>query len=189
MRSAWASACWRESLPRSTSLAVWRCVTSRAFSSPASTNRWSTSLSRTGTSADAITWAISPPMTPAPTTAALNTNMAGELALVAELALRCQLVREALQRALQRLPQLPPEPPQPRRRDALPGRRLDFERDPRLLHARLECDASHTRVHRVLPVERVAEPRLVACNPLDHPAPRARWRVPGERRAGQRPLV
>src|SRR3954469_22074723 len=58
-----------------TSFATWPCVTSRAFCSPASTKRWSTSLSTTGTSADAMTWAISPPMVPAPTTAALNTNI------------------------------------------------------------------------------------------------------------------
>src|SRR4051794_41021521 len=62
-----------------TSLATWPCVTSRAFCSPASTKRWSTSLSTTGMSAAAITWAISPPMVPAPTTAALNTNMAGTM--------------------------------------------------------------------------------------------------------------
>jgi hypothetical protein len=37
--------------------------------------RWSTSLRTTGTSAAAMTWAISPPITPAPTTAALKTNM------------------------------------------------------------------------------------------------------------------
>src|SRR3712207_5685051 len=62
--------------PRSTSLAAWPCVTVRAFSRPLSTNRRSTSLSTTGTPAAAMTWAISPPMTPAPTTAALNTNIA-----------------------------------------------------------------------------------------------------------------
>ena len=53
-----------------------RLLTSRAFASPASTSFWSTSLSRTGMPAAAIAWAISPPITPAPTTAALNTNMA-----------------------------------------------------------------------------------------------------------------
>src|SRR2546423_13396644 len=50
-------------------------VTWCAFSRPASTNFWSTSFSTTSTSADASTWAISPPIVPAPTTAALNTNM------------------------------------------------------------------------------------------------------------------
>jgi hypothetical protein len=50
-------------------------VTSWAFRRPWSTNFCSTSFSTTGTSADAITWAISPPMVPAPTTAALNTYM------------------------------------------------------------------------------------------------------------------
>ena len=42
---------------------------------PVSTNSCSTSLSTTGTPAVAITWAISPPIVPAPTTAALNTNI------------------------------------------------------------------------------------------------------------------
>src|SRR3954451_22582466 len=38
-------------------------------------NFCSTSFSTTSTSAEASTWAISPPMVPAPTTAALNTNI------------------------------------------------------------------------------------------------------------------
>src|SRR3954451_2712164 len=58
-----------------TSRASWPVVTSRAFSRPTSTNFWSTSLRTTGMPAAAITWAISPPMVPAPTTAALKTNM------------------------------------------------------------------------------------------------------------------
>ena len=49
--------------------------TSRACASPASTSVSSASLSRTGMPAAAIAWASSPPMAPAPTTAALNTNM------------------------------------------------------------------------------------------------------------------
>src|SRR4051794_24456584 len=78
MRASSASACSRapsaSRRPLSTSLASWPSVTSRALWSPASTNDWSTSLSTTGMSAAAMTWAISPPMVPAPTTAALNTN-------------------------------------------------------------------------------------------------------------------
>src|SRR5437763_4265955 len=49
------------------------CVTCRAFSRPWSTNCRSTSLSTTGRPAEAIVCAISPPIVPAPTTAALNT--------------------------------------------------------------------------------------------------------------------
>src|SRR5205807_352403 len=45
------------------------------FSMPWSTNFWSTSLSTTSRPAAAMTWAISPPIVPAPTTAALNTYM------------------------------------------------------------------------------------------------------------------
>src|SRR5581483_357228 len=55
------------------------CQSDRAFSSPWSTNLCSTSLSITGISAFAITCAISPPIVPAPTTAALKTNMAPRL--------------------------------------------------------------------------------------------------------------
>src|SRR4051812_31043032 len=53
----------------------WPWVTCCAFSRPWSMNFWSTSLSTTSTSAAASTWAISPPIVPAPTTAALKTNM------------------------------------------------------------------------------------------------------------------
>src|SRR3954447_22788657 len=56
----------------------WPEVTSRAFSRPTSTNFWSTSLRTTGMPAAAMTWAISPPIVPAPTTAALKTNMGGD---------------------------------------------------------------------------------------------------------------
>ncbi len=70
-----ASACSWVIFSLETRLASWPWVTSRAFSSPASTSFCSMSLSTTGTSAEAITWAISPPIVPAPSTAALNTNM------------------------------------------------------------------------------------------------------------------
>ena len=59
----------------------WPWVTSRAFSGPWSTNFCLTSLRTTAMPADAITWAISPPMVPAPTTAALKTNIARRLTL------------------------------------------------------------------------------------------------------------
>ena len=50
-------------------------VIARAFSIAASTNFWSMSLTTTGMSAVAIACAISPPIVPPPTTAALETNM------------------------------------------------------------------------------------------------------------------
>src|SRR4051794_4108121 len=61
-----------------TSLSSCCLVTSRDFSSAASTNFCSTSLTTTGMSAAAIAWAISPPIVPPPTTAALKTSMAGQ---------------------------------------------------------------------------------------------------------------
>src|SRR6185437_11284880 len=58
-----------------TSFATWPSVTLRASSRPAWTRSWSMSLSTTGNPAAAIVWAICPPIVPAPTTAALNTNI------------------------------------------------------------------------------------------------------------------
>lgn len=52
-------------------------VTFAASSRPAWTSAWSMSLSTTGMPAAAMVWAIWPPIVPAPTTAALNTNMLG----------------------------------------------------------------------------------------------------------------
>src|SRR3954469_5170482 len=75
---ACSSACSWVSFSFLTRRPNWACVTCVAFSRPWSTNFWSTSFSTTSTSAAASTWAISPPIVPAPTTAALNTNMAGE---------------------------------------------------------------------------------------------------------------
>src|SRR3954452_5150561 len=58
---------------------VWSFETSKAFARPWSTNFWSMSLRTTGMPAELMTWAISPPIVPAPTTAALVTNMAARL--------------------------------------------------------------------------------------------------------------
>src|SRR3954453_21822801 len=69
-----ASACSWVSFSFFTRPPSWRSVTSRAFSIPASTNFWSMSLRTTGASALAIAWAVSPPIVPAPTTAASNTT-------------------------------------------------------------------------------------------------------------------
>src|SRR5215207_4733980 len=73
--SSWASACSWVILSFLTSFPTWPSVTSRALPRPLSTNSCLTSFRRTGMSAAATTWAISPPMTPAPTTPALKTNM------------------------------------------------------------------------------------------------------------------
>jgi len=62
-------------LPLSASLPTWPRVTLRASSSPARTSSSLTSLSTTGIPAAATVWAICPPIVPAPTTAALNTNI------------------------------------------------------------------------------------------------------------------
>src|SRR5918998_280757 len=150
-RSLWASACSCVALPFLTSLAAWPAVTSRAFSSPVSTNSWSTSLSITGMPAAAMTCAISPPITPAPTTAALKTNMA--LSLVALQARRgrsgtpgglplevaAPLAREAEQAAAQRRGELAPDEQrvhQPRERRALLELVVELERHRHLLGAR-----------------------------------------------------
>src|SRR3954452_26174 len=191
MRSAWASACSWLSLPFSTSLAVWRCVTSRAFSSPASTYLESTSLSRTGTSADAITWAISPPMTPAPTTAALKTNMPATLASAPspELPLGRQLDGEARDRTAQGLAHAPAQEQPLHRRERELGLERELERHARLLQAGLEDHPAHAREPLVLDLQRLAEPRLVARDPLPVAPGAARRRVPLQRAAGQRPVL
>src|SRR4051812_6954237 len=99
-----ASACSWVIFSFLTSRACWAVVTSRAFSRPTSTNFWSTSLSRTGMPAAPIACAISPPMVPAPTTAALKTNMS--LSLFVQLAVGLDLDGQLAQRAAQRLAQL-----------------------------------------------------------------------------------
>ena len=73
--SSRASACSWVSFSFFTSRSSWPLVTSRAFSRPWSTNFWSMSLRTTGMSDEAIACAISPPIVPAPTTAALKTNI------------------------------------------------------------------------------------------------------------------
>src|SRR3954453_23508692 len=189
--SSWASACSCEILPFSASLATCRCVTSRAFASPASTNFWSTSLSRTGTSADAITWAISPPMTPEPTTAALKTNMPATLASVPapELPLGGELDGEARDRAAHGLGQAPAQEQPLHRRQGGLGLARQLQRDARLLQAGLEDHPAHARDLLVLDLQRLAEPRLVAGDPLPVAPRAARRRVPLQRAAGQRPVV
>src|SRR3954468_16019704 len=73
--STWAAACSSVSLPFLTRRAIWPWVTLRASASPASTSSWLMSFRTTGMPAAAMVCAIWPPMGPAPTTAALKTNM------------------------------------------------------------------------------------------------------------------
>src|SRR3954453_16712225 len=74
-----SSACSRVIFSFLTRDPVWIFDTSSAFVRPWSTNFWSMSLRTTGMPAELMTWAISPPIVPAPTTAALVTNMAARL--------------------------------------------------------------------------------------------------------------
>src|SRR4051794_28363656 len=62
-----------------------------------------TSLSTTSNPAAAIVWAICPPMVPAPTTAALNTNMFRDSSFELEIGGRPHLAPEAREGALERV--------------------------------------------------------------------------------------
>src|SRR3954470_865834 len=115
--AACASACSSVIFCLPTSAPSCARVTSSALRRPRSTNSCLTSLRITGTPAEAMTWAISPPIVPAPTTAALNTNTLAELLrcrwerpggrrrLRRELAIGGKLDREPLEGAPQRLAQ------------------------------------------------------------------------------------
>src|SRR5215216_7774828 len=173
IRWIWASPCSCVSLPLPTSFAAWLCVTSRALSSPASTNRRSTSLRMTGMSAAAMTCAISPPMTPAPTTAALNTNMAMTLAAGHGLQLHipAALAGEAVERPAQRRDDRTAheqEVHQTRDRGALLDLVVQRERDRRMVRAGGERDPLGPAHAAVLDGERLARPRLEGLDALDH---------------------
>src|SRR2546423_327973 len=89
----WASACSWVIFSFFTRPPSWPCVTCWAFSRPWSTNFCSTSLSTTSRPAAAITWAISPPIVPAPTTAALNTYIGPPKRLLGLVRLQARLFR------------------------------------------------------------------------------------------------
>src|SRR3954454_12671499 len=86
-----------------TSRPIWPSVTLPASVKPASTNSCLTSLRTTSIPAAAMVWAIWPPMVPAPTTAALKTNMARTLWAAGRFSFRGELAREPGQRAGKRL--------------------------------------------------------------------------------------
>src|SRR4051812_27664802 len=126
-------------------------------------------------------------MTPAPTTAALNTNMAATLA---ELGLA--LVREAGERAGQRVADRAAD------EQAVDDRRqqasllelvVQPERDPDAVGRRLEAHALRAVEPAVLDRERLAGARLVLEHLLGDPAAAAGPGVPDEARAGVRPVA
>src|SRR4051812_26461695 len=109
--STWASASSWVSFSFLTRLPIWPAVTLRASSMPASTSSWLMSLSTTSIPDAATVCAICPPMVPAPTTAALNTNIQSPIsALVrrgrlSEPGLILRLHGEAAEGAAQRVAQ------------------------------------------------------------------------------------
>src|SRR4051812_31951366 len=109
--STWASASSWVSFSFLTRLPIWPAVTLRASSMPASTSSWLMSLSTTSIPDAAMVCAICPPMVPAPTTAALNTNIQSPIsALVrggrlSEPGFILRLHGEAAERAAQRVAQ------------------------------------------------------------------------------------
>src|SRR5829696_833900 len=88
MRPSTSPTCARPSSSLSrpfwTCRSTWPWVTVRASARPASTRSCRMSLRTTGIPAAAIVCAIWPPMVPAPTTAALKTNMGSSLLLCCE---------------------------------------------------------------------------------------------------------
>src|SRR4051812_33443578 len=142
-------------------------------------------------SADAMTWAISPPITPAPTTAALNTNMAVTLAS-AELDFAGSLDREPLQRAAQRVGDRAAHKQQVddwSERRVLLDLVLERERDPGLLQAGLEGHGLAPGELAVLDLERLPGARLVRHDDLLHPPAAARRGVPDHARPALGPLA
>src|SRR5918997_6871466 len=184
-----ASPCSWVSLPLLTSLAAWFSVTSRAFSRPVSTKRWSTSLSTTGMSAAAMTCAISPPMTPAPTTAALKTNMAGTLAAGHGLQLHipAPLAGEAGERSTQRgdhRPAYEQDVHERAQRTAVLELVVERERDLRLVRARGELDPLGAAQAAVLDHQRLPGAGLERGHDLEHTAAAVRHAVPQQPSSG-----
>src|SRR3954452_3236961 len=201
-------ACSSLSLPLSTSWAVWASVTLRAAARPVRTSSSVTSLRITGTPAAAIVCAIWPPIVPAPTTAALKTNMGsccssaaatrGSRRLSTGVLCRCQpllvaqLDGEAPQRALERLPLRPADEHEvDHGQEALALLELvvELERDLHAALVRREDDALGAADLLVLDPDGLPAARLVGHHALDHAAAAAGVRVPQHARAGPRPLA
>src|SRR5215208_1229571 len=185
IRSVCASAASWESLPFLTRLAPWRADTSRALSRPVSTKRCSTSLRMTGMPAAAMTCAISPPITPAPTTAALKTNMAGTLASPFSVPLQvpAPFAGESGEGPLERRLDLAADEEavdEPRRRRLLLELIVQLERDVDAVAGGLERDLLRAAQALVLDRERLAHARLIGGHLLEHAAAAARVAVPHE---------
>src|SRR4051812_37147899 len=162
------------------------CQRDRAFSRPWSTNSGLTSFSTTGMSTLAMVQAISPPIVPAPTTAALNTNMcrktvlwsfrgAGRLLrLERELGVAVALARVAAQRAPQRVAQRATDEQQVGDEEqwalALEVV-LELELDDHPVALGAEGDPLTARELLVLDLGLLTPARLVAEHALEHPAP------------------
>src|SRR3954451_10366585 len=145
--SSWASACSWVILSLETRRSSWPLVTSRAFCRPTSTNFWSTSLRTTGMPAEAMTWAISPPMVPAPTTAALKTNMRFS-ELLRRLEKRADPTRHVLGLRVARV--LRPRPEEPAQAVlAPPGDHVDVQVRDRLRDDVVDRVEDALRLHRL----------------------------------------
>src|SRR3954453_21736873 len=191
------------SLPRSTSLPTWLCVTFRASASPASTRSSSTSLSTTGMPADAMVWAIWPPIVPAPTTAALNTNMIRTALLrkgkarqaspsQAGIAVGPHLGGEPAQRPLERLALRAADEQEIERAERAALLRelvVELERDRHAPAAGRERHPLRAADLLVLDLERLADARLVAEDALEDPPAPAGGGVPDDAGALVRPLA
>src|SRR4051794_39452651 len=183
-----------------TSRPIWPSVTLPASVKPASTNSCLTSLRTTSIPAAAMVWAIWPPMVPAPTTAALKTNMFRTALLrkgkgrrlYAGVAVRSQLRGEAPQRALERLALRAADEQQVERAElaaALLELVVELERDRHALGMRDEGDALRAADLLVLHRERLPDARLVGGDLLeDAPAP-LRIGVPDDVGADVRPVA
>src|SRR5919198_3577390 len=199
---AWA--CPWVSFSRLTSRSVWPAVTLRASVSPASTKSCEMSLRTTGMPAAAMVWAIWPPMVPAPTTAALNTNMlavrppfrglegAEGYLFAGELCVGLQLACEAGDGAPQRVADGPADEEEVRE-----GLERPALLEP-VLHGQAELDAVLVRREGnaldaghlgVVNLGGLAEAGLVLGHPLEHAAAARRRGLPHERRGRRGPVA
>src|SRR4051812_44986653 len=183
-----------------TSRETWPSVTLRASVRPASTSSCLMSLRTTGMPEAAMVWAIWPPMVPAPTTAALKTNMAWTLArralcrLGGELALGLEPAAEAHERVAQRgAPRTAPEQhgdEGPAERRALElVLKLDGDLGARGLGLRGERHRLDAAQLRVLDLDGLAHARLVVAHPLDDAAAAVAHAVPHDARVLAGPLL
>src|SRR5215211_1147054 len=188
MRPRISSVCWSAcswvSFSFLTSPPIWPAVTLRASVMPASTNYCLTSLSTTSNPAAAIVWAIWPPMVPAPTTAALNTNMvSGQLLVALKVGGRPHLAPEAREGALERVAHRAPH-----------EQEVDYSRNAAVLlygvvqleghggpvGARAEADRLAAVDLLVLDLDRLADARLEADDALKHAPAAAGLGVPDD---------